>query len=174
VQNQKKPWAGNLAVGVQIFSLCDPTVHGFSSCPAAGQTFGITDVPKNFAQATEQEDLCFKLVFLAAWYGSVPFGRKMIPIRSESCQALRFVGMISLLAVLLSVVQGLMQIELEASGSFIWSFATVRLKGFYVVGELSKNAGVRGADIFSSVKLIALLQCGSFGSCHQGSLPFAQ
>jgi hypothetical protein len=24
------------------------------------------------------------------------------------------------------------------------------------------------------VKLIALLQCGSFGSCHQGSLPFAQ
>jgi hypothetical protein len=161
-------------VGVQIFSLCDPTVHGFSSCPAAGQTFGITDVPKNFAQATEQEDLCFKLVFLAAWYGSVPFSRKMIPIRSESCQALRFVGMISLLAVLLLVVQGLMQIELEASGSFIWSFATVRLKGFYVVGELSKNAGVRGADIFSSVKLIALLQCGSFGSCHQGSLPFAQ
>lgn len=118
--------------------------------------------------------VCFKLVFLAAWYGSVPFGRKMIPIRSESCQALRFVGMISLRAVLLSVVQGLMQIELEASGSFIWSFATVRLKGFYVVGELSKNAGVRGADIFSSVKLIALLQCGSFGSCHQGSLPFAQ
>ena len=105
-------------MGVQIFSLCDPTVHGFSSCPAAGQTFGITDVPKNFAQATEQEDLCFKLVFLAAWYGSVPFGRKMIPIRSESCQALRFVGMISLLAVLLLVVQGLMQINwkhLEAS-----------------------------------------------------------
>ena len=163
-------------MGVQIFSLCDPTVHGFSSCLAAGKTFGITDVPKNFAQATEQEDLLSvsNWYFLAAWYGRVPFGRKMIPIRSESCQALRFVGMISLLAVLLSVVQGLMQIELEASGSFIWSFATVRLKGFYVVGELSKNAGVWGADIFSSVKLIALLQCGNFGSCHQGSLPFAQ
>lgn len=48
-----------------------------------GQTFGITDVPKNLHKRLNR--------------------RKMIPIRSESCQALRFVGMISLLAVFMSL-----------------------------------------------------------------------